>query len=79
MTDTVRAKFRCNHVAPYADGSATIYMNAVYSDDPNSENRRFSDATPNGSFQMTIKATGPISFFEAGKVYYLDFSPAPAA
>jgi hypothetical protein len=76
MLDTVRAKFRCSYVAPSADGSARIYMSAVYSDDPNSENKKFSDATPDGNFQMTIKAGGPIGHFENGKDYYLDFTKA---
>lgn len=76
MPNTVRAKFRCGYVAPSADGSARIYLSAVYSDDPNSENKKFSDATPDGNFQMTIKAGGPIEFFENGKDYYLDFTKA---
>lgn len=74
MTTKVRAKFRVNHVAPSADGSARIYMAAVYSDVPGSENKQFSDATPDGNFQMTIKSGGPIAFFESGKDYYLDFT-----
>lgn len=79
MSGSVRAKFVCNHVAPYADGSAHIYMNAVYSSASNSENRKFSDATPNGQFQMTIKAGGPADFFKPGIEYYIDISEAVAA
>lgn len=48
---------------------------AVYSNDPNSENAQFFKYTPN----LTLK-TGIINaqHFEAGKEYYIDFSPAEA-
>ena len=74
---TIRAKFCCSYPAPYADGGIHVYMHAVYSDKPNSENKKFSDATPNGQFQMSIKAGGPTAFFVSGEEYYLDFTKAP--
>ncbi len=72
-----RAKFICHYIAPHSDGSHTIHMQAVYSSDPDSENRKFSDATPNGHLQMSIKAGGPL--FKQGAEYFLDFSEAPAS
>ena len=64
----VRCKFRLNEVtekmgsrAILRDGK-TVYepcslwdakFAAVYSEDPNSENRKFWDATPSGSFIVT--------------------------
>ncbi len=72
---TVRAKFFCHYIQPNMDGSHMVYMNAVYHhDDPDHENSKFSDATPNGQFSMTIKGGGPE--FEQGREYYLDFTPA---
>jgi hypothetical protein len=74
---SVRAKFHCHYIQPNQDDSKTVFMNAVYHhDDPDHENSKFSDATPNGNFTMTIKATGPHAFSEPGKDYYLDFTPA---
>lgn len=74
---TVRAKFHCSYVQENKDDSKNIYMNAVYhNNDPDHENTKFSDATPNGSFQMTIKASGPHEMFVAGHEYYLDITPA---
>ena len=72
----VRAKFQNNYVGRYADGSSQVWMNAVYSDDPDSENKKFSDATPNGSFMMTVKAGEVADFFKAneGKQFYLDMT-----
>ena len=77
MIDTVRAKFRCGFVCLHADGSVTVHMSAVYSNDPNSENRKFSDATPHGHFQMSIKAGGPVDFFREGDELYVDFTGVP--
>jgi hypothetical protein len=52
----------------------TAKMNAVHSNDPNHENKRFWDATPGGNVQVTcIKE----NVFEVGREYYLDFIEAP--
>lgn len=79
MAGTVRAKFRVNSKSEVEGGHRTVYMTAVYSADPNHENRAFADATPSGNFNMTIKEAGPHGFFEVGREYYLDFTPAPPA
>lgn len=76
MPDTVRAKVVCSHTAAAADGSVTAYMSAVYSDDPNSENKKFSDATPNLHLTISIKAGGPTDYYVPGRQYYLDFIKA---
>lgn len=80
---TVRAKFRCDYVedckhSMNGDGHY-IYMTAVYSDDPASENKKFTDATPDGSFRMRITVPATATFFEVGQEYYLDITKAPAA
>lgn len=74
---TVRAKMSCNMIEQYAGGGVKIRMGAVYSSDPNSENRAFSDATPSGSVEMMIQGGRPaIKLFEPGEFYYVDFSRA---
>lgn len=81
----VRAKFKvdANYVpewmknTPQKDTQHVITMSAVYSNEPDHENKKFSDATPSGSFQMNIKDGGPWSFFKPGFEYYLDFSESP--
>jgi hypothetical protein len=72
---TVRAKFRCNYIAE-GKGNWTIHMSPVYSDDPASENKFFTDATPAGTFQMVVTKEEAAKAFEVGKNYYLDFTKA---
>lgn len=71
---TVRAKFRCDAVL-----DEYVSMAPVYSDDPNSENKKFTDATPAGTFAMRVTNPETASFFEPGQEYYLDITKAPAA
>ncbi len=74
---TVRAKFVCNAKIPNYGNTTTVHFNAVYSSDPNSENKAFSDATPSGSLVISIANDKPaLGLFEQGKAYYLDFTPA---
>lgn len=48
---------------------------AVYSNDPEHENKVFWDATPNISFEMTVRNEAA-QLFEPGIEYYMDFTPA---
>lgn len=80
----VRAKMKCMTIetldwgAP-AQKQVKVKMGAVYSNDPNHENKAFSDATPSGSVELTIQGNKPAAtMFEAGKEYYVDFTEAPA-
>lgn len=41
-----------------------------------SENARFTQATPWGEIRLGIDNPAAITQFEAGKSYYVDFSPA---
>lgn len=76
---TVRAKFQCNAKMPTYGDDTVIHMNAVYSSDPNSENKVFCDATPSATMQMQItKGKAAAEFFEIGQQYYVDFSPVAA-
>jgi hypothetical protein len=75
----VRAKVRCNSKTP-SGGATHLSFGAVYSSEPNSENKAFSDATPTLSLNMSITDGKPAAdAFEEGKEYYLDFSPASEA
>lgn len=75
----VRAKFRCNSVTTSDHGNghkgASVILTPVYSTDPNSENKRFWDATPNGKLEMH-STPERLVMFEPGKDYYLDFTLA---
>lgn len=74
----VRAKMKCNLVAPAAFGNQVrVRFNAVYSDDSNHENKAFTDATPSADVSLWINADKPAaSAFEVGKDYYVHFTPA---
>lgn len=77
----VRAKFRVNDIQHSLDGqgepySEMVQLNPVYSNDPQSENRQFWDATPAGTLTMWINNKAAFGLFERGKEYYLDFTPA---
>lgn len=73
----------------YQDGSAhprrmqevvearTLTFVPVYSQDPNSENRLFWQATPSGKLELQMISPEAWSQFEMGKYYYLDFTEAP--
>lgn len=82
----VRAKMRCNSVerCDFGGGPKNVQvkvkMGAVYSSDPNHENKAFSDATPSGSVELTIQGDKPAAgMFKAGVEYYVDIHEAPPA
>ena len=75
--DMVRAKFRCDSKATCVQtGEVNINMAPVYSDDPNSENRQYWQATPAGSIMLSCLNLTASEQFEVGKEYYVDFTPA---
>lgn len=81
---SVRAKFRVTEKtehAWYGNGkvdAVTIKLAAVYSSDPNHENKAFWDATPNANLEMQINNVSAADLFHVGSEYYLDFTEAPA-
>lgn len=54
----------------------TVQLSAVKDDDPKSENGRFWTATPMGTVSLSINNPEGAEVFEAGKDYYVDFTPA---
>ncbi|MFC5358077.1 hypothetical protein [Azospirillum himalayense] len=77
----IRAKFRCYGVTETRDDatkdkvSEMVNLQAVHSDDPTSENAKWSKATPAGSMIMTISNPEAFGAFEPGKDYFLDSTP----
>lgn len=69
----VRAKVYCNGISGNAVTFSTVYELDASKD---TENARFTQATPWGEIKMGIDNPAALSQFEAGKEYYVDFSPA---
>lgn len=72
MARRLVAKFCCDSVAENGD----VRLSAVYSDDPNDPNHRWSEATPWGDLQMGISNPAAQGFFEEGEEYLLEIRPA---
>lgn len=78
-----RAKFYVQSKKEFADfsgmvGATEVVLFPVTHDlqNPESENKRFWTATPNGKITMTITNAEAADTFEMGKQYYVDFTPA---
>lgn len=79
--NTIVAKFRVHNVTPYAFASGEqlserVQMSPVYSDDPNSENYSFSQATPSGAIELNITNVGAFGAFVVGAEYVVSFAPS---
>jgi hypothetical protein len=62
-----------------SDGSKAseqVLLSAVHSNDPNSENYSYSQATPNGQLTMSISNPEAFDFFEEGAEYVLTIEKA---
>ncbi len=70
---SVRAKVICNGI----EGN-TVTFRTVYEPDASkdTENPRFTQATPWGEIRMAIDNPAAREQFEAGKEYYVDFNAA---
>lgn len=76
---SVRAKFKVNEIRRHQYGTdemQTIAMTPVYCDKEGSENHEFWNATPQGKVELGVINLKAANFFELGKEYYLDFTPA---
>ena len=75
----VRAKMRCNSVTKTGSErhpNVNVQLGAVFSNDPESENRSFAQATPSASVSINIDpGRAAASSFELGGEYYVDFTP----
>lgn len=85
---TVRAKFKVTGInrsmggKTLDDGSyvpveiQTVSLSPVYSDDSESENRKFWEATPSGEIKLGCINLEAAEHFELDGEYYVDFTPA---
>lgn len=71
-TVLVFAQEESGNKIPYMQHS--ISLSFVYSKEIGSENRKFWEATPQGSLKMDIVNETALAFFEVGKEYYVDFT-----
>lgn len=76
---TVRAKMKVVTVTPFHTSgpdevNTEIRLMAIY-DDNDPQNKSWSKYTPVGEARLVITNPAAINEFEAGKFYYLDFSP----
>jgi hypothetical protein len=69
----VRAKVTCEGISGNAVTFRTVYEPDAAKD---TENARFTTATPWGEIKLGIDNPAALSQFEAGKSYYVDFTPA---
>lgn len=80
---TIRAKFYVSGKELQAgspgkiNNSGKVTLTPVYSNDPNSENKAFWDATPSGKIEMWITNAPAYEALAIGKAYYVDFTEAP--
>lgn len=71
---SVRAKVTCEGIEGNAVTFRTVYEGDAAKSD--TENARFTQATPWGEIKLGIDNPAAIEQFAPGKSYYVDFSPA---
>ena len=75
MGEMVRAKFQCKSNAKDEHNDYhNIVLEAVT--DGSEENKSFWKYTPSGRLEISIDNPEAVKMFEAGKEYYIDFTPA---
>jgi hypothetical protein len=78
------AKFRCHVVhqfpaSQYSGASERVSLHPVYSDNPEDENHKWSQATPSGEITMSITNPGACGIFKEGKEYLINFTEVEKA
>ena len=86
---TIRAKVYCRGIEKTAHsyynssgerqisgGWEKVSFSFVNGNDPNSENAKFWEASPGGDFWMNIQNPDAQGWFDLGKEYYIDLTPA---
>lgn len=76
----VRAKFKVSEITEHAYGNQrmkTIKLQPVFkSDDPDGENTKFWQASPNGEIRLGTINMDAAAQFEINAEYYIDFTRA---
>ncbi len=75
---SIRAKFKCTSVTTHEGGSETVKLSPV-NGPAGTENAQWSKYTPAGDITMCITAEGAVGQFQAGKSYFVDFSPVESS
>lgn len=70
----VRAKVRCESIDGNQAKFTTVYEPDAAKD---TENARFTKATPWGNIALGIDNPAALEQFKVGESYYVDFTPAP--
>ena len=68
--------YQCKNAAGGIDHEI-VKLNAVYSNDPNSENKQWSVYTPSAEFTIQINNPSAFGKLSSGHEYYVDFIPCP--
>lgn len=55
----------------------SVKLQAVYSNDPNHENKKFWDASPGGTIEINCANPEALKHFDVGEEMYVDFTPCP--
>lgn len=75
---SVRAKFKVNEITEHAYGNQlmkTIKLQPVLKNaDPESENTRFWEASPNGEIRLGTINMVAAEYFKINSEYYIDFT-----
>jgi hypothetical protein len=71
---SVRAKMKCVSVTKF-ESCEMVVLDAV-SQGGKPEDNTYATATPQAKVEMTINNSEALGAFEAGKAYYVDFTPA---
>lgn len=72
----IRARMLCHEVHK-GPSYEKVFLQPVYSDNPESPNYSWSKASPSGKFEMMITNSGAFGAFVPGVEYDLLFSPVP--
>jgi hypothetical protein len=77
----VRAKFYAQRIektkygySPNQKEMTTIVLAPVYSQEENTENKKFWDATPSGEIKLGTVNLEAADYFILGEEYYIDFT-----
>lgn len=76
---TIVCKVKVSSVAKGTDPEnpqETVYLSAVYSDDPTSDNAQWSKWTPAANFNITISNPAALGKLIEGAEYFVEFKPA---
>ncbi len=72
---TVRAKFQVVSITEHEGWSGkTVHLAPRY-DERIPEDRRFAQATPSGTLEMTVDNPAALAELALGRTFYLDFTP----